>query len=147
MLPVRVCGAGGAVSMIIGTGTMMPSPIRVSPEEREIVERVVQQVLEAEMTAHVGAGKYERAEKRRGHRNGYNAKGGTRGAEEACGDATVVGALGPRGACSTQMFSRYQRNEKARVLILMEMYVEGVSTRKVAEIMSPCAAHLSARVW
>ena len=29
------------------------------------------------------------------------------------------------------MFSRYQRNEKALVLALMEMYVEGVSTRKV----------------
>jgi putative transposase len=32
------------------------------------------------------------------------------------------------------LFSRYQRNEKALVLALMEMYVEGVSTRKVKEI-------------
>ncbi|MDP8926696.1 MAG: IS256 family transposase [Actinomycetota bacterium] len=32
------------------------------------------------------------------------------------------------------MFSRYQRNEKALVLALMEMYVEGVSTRKVADV-------------
>jgi transposase-like protein len=38
------------------------------------------------------------------------------------------------GAFSTQLFARYQRNEKALVLALMEMYVEGVSTRKVAEI-------------
>ena len=35
---------------------------------------------------------------------------------------------------STQLFARYQRHEKALVLALMEMYVEGVSTRKVAEI-------------
>ena len=35
---------------------------------------------------------------------------------------------------STQLFARYQRNEKALVLALMEMYLEGVSTRKVADI-------------
>jgi transposase-like protein len=38
------------------------------------------------------------------------------------------------GTFSTRLFSRYQRNEKALVLALMEMYVEGVSTRKVKEI-------------
>ncbi len=38
------------------------------------------------------------------------------------------------GGFSTQLFARYQRNEKALVLALMEMYVEGVSTRKVREI-------------
>jgi putative transposase len=38
------------------------------------------------------------------------------------------------GTFSTRLFSRYQRNEKALVLALMEMYVEGVSTRKVEEI-------------
>jgi putative transposase len=38
------------------------------------------------------------------------------------------------GTFSTQLFARYQRNEKALVLALMEMYVEGVSTRKVREI-------------
>jgi putative transposase len=39
------------------------------------------------------------------------------------------------GTFSTRLFSRYQRNEKALVVLaLMEMYVEGVSTRKVAEV-------------
>ncbi len=39
------------------------------------------------------------------------------------------------GTFSTHLFARYQRrNEKASVLALMEMYVEGVSTRKVKEI-------------
>jgi putative transposase len=38
------------------------------------------------------------------------------------------------GTFSTRLFSRYQRNEKALVLALMEMYVEGVSTRKVKDI-------------
>jgi transposase-like protein len=38
------------------------------------------------------------------------------------------------GTFSTRLFSRYQRNEKALTLALMEMYVEGVSTRKVKEV-------------
>src|SRR5919107_5741636 len=38
------------------------------------------------------------------------------------------------GTFSTRLFARYQRNEKALVLALMEMYVEGVSTRKVTEV-------------
>jgi transposase-like protein len=38
---------------------------------RGLVERVVQQVLEAEMTSFLGAGTYERSGERRGWRNGY----------------------------------------------------------------------------
>jgi putative transposase len=38
------------------------------------------------------------------------------------------------GTFSTQRFARYQRNEQALVLALMEMYVAGVSTRKVRAI-------------
>ena len=41
---------------------------------REIVERVVQQVLEAEMTEHIGAAPYERSATRSGHRNGYKPR-------------------------------------------------------------------------
>jgi putative transposase len=41
---------------------------------REIVERVVQQVLEAEMSEHVGAAPYERTEGRTGRRNGYKPR-------------------------------------------------------------------------
>lgn len=37
------------------------------------------------------------------------------------------------GTFSTQLFARYQRNEKALVLALTEMYLEGVSTRKVRD--------------
>lgn len=40
----------------------------------------------------------------------------------------------PEGTFSTRLFARYQRNEKALVLALMEMYVEGISTRKVTEV-------------
>ena len=43
---------------------------------REIVERVLQELLEAEMTEqHIGAAPYERTEKRVGQRNGYTREG------------------------------------------------------------------------
>ena len=96
----------------------------------EIVERVVQQILEAEMTEHIGAASYERTENRTGHRNGYKP----RTLRTRVGTLNLFVPQDREGTFSTRLFSRYQRNEKALVLALMEMYVEGVSTRKVKEI-------------
>jgi transposase-like protein len=41
---------------------------------RQIVERVLQEMLEAEMTEHIGAAPYERSATRNGHRNGYKPR-------------------------------------------------------------------------
>ncbi len=41
---------------------------------RGIVEQTLQQILETEMSAHVGAGRYERGEGQTGHRNGYKPR-------------------------------------------------------------------------
>jgi putative transposase len=38
------------------------------------------------------------------------------------------------GKFSTEMFARYQRSEQALVLAMMEMVINGVSTRKVTLI-------------
>jgi putative transposase len=97
---------------------------------REIVERVVQQLLEAEMTEHIGAAPYERSVTRSGHRNGYKP----RTLRTRVGILNLLVPQDREGTFSTRLFSRYQRNEKALVLALMEMYVEGVSTRKVKEV-------------
>ena len=97
---------------------------------RGIVERAVQAMLDEEMTAHLGAARYERGEGRTGYRNGYRPRALT----------TRVGTIDLRvpqdrdGTFSTELFSRYQRSEQALVTTLMEMYVQGVSTRKVATI-------------
>lgn len=97
---------------------------------RELVERTVQAILEAEMSAHLGAERYERGEERRGYRNGTKPRT----------LITRVGALQlsvPQdrdGTFSTELFARYQRSEQALVSTLMEMYLQGVSTRKVAAI-------------
>ncbi len=97
---------------------------------REIVEKVVQRLLEAEMTEHIGAAPYERSATRRGHRNGYKP----RTLRTRVGTLNLLVPQDREGTFSTRLFSRYQRNEKALVLALMQMYVEGVSTRKVKEI-------------
>jgi putative transposase len=97
---------------------------------RQIVERVVQQMLEAEMTEHVGAAPHERTDARKGHRNGYKP----RTLRTRVGTLNLLVPQDREGTFSTRLFSRYQRNEKALVLALMEMYVEGVSTRKVKDI-------------
>jgi putative transposase len=97
---------------------------------REIVELVVQQLLEAEMTEHIGAAPYERSATRVGHRNGYKP----RALRTRVGTLNLLVPQDREGTFSTRLFARYQRNEKALVLALMEMYVEGVSTRKVKEV-------------
>jgi putative transposase len=97
---------------------------------REVVERVLQEMLEAEMTHHIGATPYERTDKRTGHRNGYKP----RTLRTRVGTLNLLVPQDREGTFSTRLFSRYQRNEKALVLALMEMYVEGVSTRKVKEV-------------
>ena len=97
---------------------------------RGIVERAVQAILEEEMTAHLGAARYERANGRTGYRNGHKPRTLT----------TRVGTLELRvpqdrdGSFSTELFARYQRSEQALVTALMEMYLQGVSTRNVAAI-------------
>lgn len=97
---------------------------------RELVQQALQTMLEAEMEAHLGASLYERTPERRGYRNGYKPRQ----------LQTRVGTLELRvpqdrdGSFSTELFGRYQRTEQALVLTLMEMYLHGVSTRKVAAI-------------
>ena len=108
-------------------GTLLDDPDFL----KEIVERVLQEILEAEMTEHLGAAPYERSEGRKGHRNGYKR----RTLRTRVGTLNLLVPQDREGTFSTtRLFSRYQRNEKALVLALMEMYIEGVSTRKVKEV-------------
>jgi putative transposase len=97
---------------------------------RTVVERSLQQILESEMAAHIGAEPYERTETRTGHRNGYRP----RTLHTRVGTLTLLVPQDREGTFSTVLFARYQRSEKALVLALMEMYLEGVSTRKVQDI-------------
>ena len=97
---------------------------------KEIVERVLQEMLELQMTEHIGAAPYERSTTRPGQRNGHKP----RALRTRVGTLNLLVPQDREGTFSTRLFARYQRNEKALCLALMEMYVEGVSTRKVKEV-------------
>src|ERR1700675_1674419 len=104
---------------------------------RELIRTTLQEVLEAEMTDVLGAAKSERTEGRNGYRSGSYGRS----------LITRVGKLELRvpqdrtGQFSTELFERYQRSEQALVATLAEMYVQGVSTRKVKAITEELCGH------
>src|SRR6201993_998555 len=104
---------------------------------RAAVEALVQAALEAEMSEAIGAEKGERSETRVSYRSGYYSRS----------LITRVGTLELRvpqdrmGRFSTELFERYQRSEKALVGTLAEMYVQGVSTRKVKAVTEALCGH------
>jgi len=85
----------------------------------------------------LAAEKSERTPNRLGYRSGYYGR-------------TLVTRVGKvelrvpqdrQGRFRTEVFERYQRSEKALVGALAEMYVQGVSTRKVKEITEQLCGH------
>ncbi|HEY7580826.1 MAG TPA: IS256 family transposase [Acetobacteraceae bacterium] len=101
------------------------------------VRSAIEAALEAEMTEALCAEKGERTEARLGYRSGYYQRS----------LITRVGTLELRvpqdraGRFSTELFERYQRSEKALVGALAEMYVQGVSTRKVKAVTEALCGH------
>jgi putative transposase len=104
---------------------------------RTMIEGMVQAALEAEMSETLAAEKSERTGLRVGYRSGYYRRA----------LITRVGTLELRvpqdrqGRFSTELFERYQRTEKALVATLAEMYVQGVSTRKVKSVTEELCGH------
>jgi len=104
---------------------------------RPLIREILQEVLETEMDEALGAEKGERTANRRGYRSGYYGRT----------LVTRVGKLELRvpqdrqGHFRTEVFERYQRSEKALVGAMTEMYVQGVSTRKVKAITEELCGH------
>jgi transposase-like protein len=97
---------------------------------KAVVTKVCQKIMEDEMTMFLGAEPNQRTEDRTGYRNGYKP----RILRTRVGELNLMVPKDREGSFSTKLFARYQRNEKALVLALQEMYLQGVSTRKVKEI-------------
>jgi len=96
----------------------------------KLMQHVVQKVLEEELTAYLQAEPHERTEERAGYRNGYKPRTLT----TRLGRMELMVPKDREGRFQTELFERYQRSEKALMLSLVEMYVHGVSTRKVKAI-------------
>ena len=104
---------------------------------KELLKEVIEETLEQQMDETLGAQKGERTSARIGYRSGYYSRT----------LITRVGKLELRipqdrqGHFSPQLFERYQRSEKALVSALAEMYIQGVSTRKVKAITEELCGH------
>src|SRR5262252_697753 len=104
---------------------------------KPLVRTVLQEVLEAEMTEAVGAAKSERVEGRLGYRSGHY----TRSLVTRIGKIELRVPQDRQGRFSTELFERYKRSEKALMAALTEMYIQGVSTRKVKAITEELIGH------
>lgn len=91
---------------------------------------MLNQILEAQMTEHLGAEPYERTAERNAYRNGFRS----RTLNSRVGKLVLNIPQSRDGKFSTELFARYQRSEQSFMLALMEMVVQGVSTRKVTLI-------------
>jgi len=95
-----------------------------------LVTTVVNQVLETQMSEHLSAGYYEHSDGRKGYRNGHRS----RQLYARVGKLVLRVPQCRDGQFSTELFSRYQRSEQALVLAMMEMVLQGVSTRRVEKV-------------
>ena len=96
----------------------------------KLMEEIFNQVLLAQSKEQIGADPYERTDERTAYRNGFRERQLT----TRVGQMTLRVPRHRNGDFSTELFERYQRSEQALVLSMMEMVINGVSTRKVENI-------------
>ncbi len=106
----------------------------------ELIRIVINTAMQVERQKHLGVGPYERSAERLGHANGFKPK-------------TVSTRIAPitfdipqvrEGGFYPQALEKGLRSERALMLALAEMYVQGVSTRKVAAITERlCGSEIS----
>ena len=101
---------------------------------RELIGVICQAAMNEEVKEHLGAARHERSGDRRGHRNGHKPRA----------LKTRVGTLAlevpqvrdcDRGPYRPSLFGRWERSERALLVACGEMYFQGVSTRKVQEVL------------
>lgn len=108
---------------------------------RGLLGQVVQSAIEQEFERFMGAGRWERSPERRGWRNGSKR----RRLKTRLGNLVLQVPKDREGRFQPSLFARYERSERALVLGLMEMYVQGVSTRKVSRVVEElCGFSVSA---
>ncbi len=96
----------------------------------DLIRIMINTAMQIERQRHLGVGPYERSPERQGYANGYKPKTVT----TRVGDITFAVPQVRDGSCYPQALEKGLRSERALMLALAEMYVQGVSTRKVAAI-------------
>jgi len=93
----------------------------------KLLEEIFNQILLAQSSEQLRAELYERTGERTAYRNGYR----NRELTTRVGTLTLRVPRHRNGQFSTELFARYQRSEQALVLAMLEMVINGVSTRTV----------------
>jgi len=96
----------------------------------ELIRIVLNAAMQAERSEHLNAEPYQRSEERRGYANGFKPKT----MRTRVGEITFAVPQVREGGFYPQALEKGLRSERALTLALAEMYVQGVSTRKVKAI-------------
>lgn len=96
----------------------------------DLIRIIINTAMQIERQQHLGVGPYERSPERQGYANGYKPKT----VMTRVGDITFAVPQVRDGSFYPQALDKGLRSERALTLALAEMYVQGVSTRKVAAI-------------
>lgn len=116
--------------------------------QRRLVKQLIEGALEAELVELLGASCYRRTELRRGYRNGFYRR------DLATQIGIVKGIRVPRARCSLgdrAVFRRYQRRQAQVNALIRDVFLAGVSTRRVGEVLErllgePVSAQTVSRV-
>jgi len=107
----------------------------------DLIRVMVNEAMRIERENYLGAKPYERSEERQGHANGYKPKT----VKTRVGEVTFKVPQVREGGFYPRSLEKGMRSERALLLTLAEMYVQGVSTRKVASITEQlCGMQISA---
>ena len=103
---------------------------------REAVELVLQELIEAEATEAIGAGRYERTDERVTARNGHRP----RLLATQAGDVELKIPKLPKGSFFPSLLEPRRRIDRALWAVVMEAYVASVSTRSVDDLVAALGA-------
>ncbi len=107
----------------------------------ELMRVLLNNIMQVERSKYLQAGEYERTEDRKGHANGYKPKT----VKTRMGEITFAVPQVREGGFYPSALEKGLRSERALVTTLAEMYVQGVSTRKVKAITEElCGIEVSA---
>ena len=96
----------------------------------DLLKVLLNNAMQAERSKYLQAGEYERTEERKGHANGFKPKT----VKTRLGEITFAIPQVREGGFYPSALEKGMRSERALVIALAEMYVQGVSTRKVKAI-------------
>ncbi len=103
---------------------------------RGSVEETLNELLEVEAEKLTQAARYERNEARQGYRSGHYSRNLT----TTSGDVTLHVPRLKGVSFETAIIERYRRRESSVEEALIEMYLAGVSVRRVEDITRRCGA-------